>query len=283
MSDDIIPAREVGTIVTPAETEGNRLAVQVSYFESPIDVQQLRVALPLGQILQADPLLLRLQGKGYVMVLPFGGVVFWGCSDEVCASVLGAVQRLPGMKERVREASDDLMVLLDQSEDRVTFRDIWLRKLTVEHIKIISRAFAQSAALKYCELSVGQALANVAPLVAALKAHGQLPRSDRDILKLVGFTLDMRETLLAKLTLFDEPAEAWSSERFARLHSLLYEHFDIRSRLAGLQAKLDFLADLNQVLTNLLQHYQSRRLELVVIALIVLEVLIALFEFFVHR
>ena len=173
--------------------------------------------------------------------------------------------------------------MVGQPEDRVNFRDVWLRKLTLEHIKIISRAFAQSAALKYCELSAGRALANVAPLVAALKARGELPRSDKEALKLVGFTLDMRETLLAKLTLFDEPAEAWSSERFARLHSLLHEHFDIRSRLAGLQAKLDFLADLNQVLTNLLQHYQSRRLELVVVALIVLEVVIALFEFFIHR
>jgi uncharacterized Rmd1/YagE family protein len=283
MSDTTLRPQDFGTIFTPVENEGERLAVQVTFFESPIDVNELRGELSTAQTLQADPLLMRMGGQGYIMALPFGSVVFWGCPAEVRATVLRAVMRLPGMKGLVNEASDELVVLMGEPEDRVSFRDVRLHKLTVEHIQVISRVFAQSSALKYCELSVGSALANVSPLVADLKARGQLPRSEKDLLKLVGFTLDMRETLLARLTLFDEPAEAWSSERLSRLHSLLYDHLDIRGRLAGLQAKLDFLADLNQILTNLLQHYESRRIELVVVVLIVLELVIALFEFFVHR
>jgi len=51
--------------------------------------------------------------------------------------------------------------------------------------------------------------------------------------------------------------------------------------LAALQAKLDFLADLNLTLMNLLQHRASHRLEWIVVLLIVVEVVIALFEIFV--
>ena len=51
--------------------------------------------------------------------------------------------------------------------------------------------------------------------------------------------------------------------------------------LAALQAKLDFLADLNQTLMNLLQHRASHRLEWIVVLLIVVEVVIGLFEILV--
>jgi uncharacterized Rmd1/YagE family protein len=99
----------------------------------------------------------------------------------------------------------------------------------------------------------------------------------------VGFTLAVREAILAKLSLFDDPAETWRSERLARLHSLLYDHFDIQKRLASLQEKVTFLADLNLTLMNLLQSRTSHRLEWIVILLIVIEVIFSFHHFFSGR
>ena len=135
-------------------------------------------------------------------------------------------------------------------------------------------------ALRQCELSVSQALKNTSPIVQALEARGELKPPAKDILKTVGFTLGVREAILAKLSLFDDPAEAWQSERLSRLCNLLYDHFDIRKRVQGLQEKVTFLSDLNLMLMTLLQNRSGHRLELIVVLLIVIEVILSVVQFF---
>jgi hypothetical protein len=51
------------------------------------------------------------------------------------------------------------------------------------------------------------AAGSTAPVVDALKRRGGLIQSRKDIVKIVGFALDVRQTILAKLTLFDPPPE----------------------------------------------------------------------------
>ena len=131
-------------------------------------------------------------------------------------------------------------------------------------------------------MCVSKALANVSPVVQDLRQQGAQRRSEKETLKTIGFTLNIRETVLTKVSLFDAPPETWSSERLARLHSQLYEYFDIRGRWGALQAKLEFLADLNEILTDLLHTARSHRLEWIVIWLIVVEVILGLYEFFVR-
>jgi uncharacterized Rmd1/YagE family protein len=129
-------------------------------------------------------------------------------------------------------------------------------------------------------LSVTQALKNTTPIVHALESRGELFSSSKNILKTVGFTLAVRDAILSKLSLFDDPAETWQSERLSRLHNLLYDHFDIKKRLSGLQEKVTFLSDLNQILMTLLQNRTSHRLEWIVILLIVIEVIFSFISFF---
>jgi required for meiotic nuclear division protein 1 len=116
--------------------------------------------------------------------------------------------------------------------------------------------------------------------VQALQRRGELIASEKSILTTVGFTLAVREAILAKLSLFDDPAETWQSETLSRLHNLLCEHFDIQKRLSALHEKLTFLSDLNTTLMSLLQNRTSHRLEWVVILLILIEVIFSFYHFF---
>lgn len=269
-----------GTIVTPVRVNAPRLEARAEYFASPIDLEQLQARYAQSQVQGADPLLLKLSGDAHVVAFRFGAVVFWQCEDDLRASTLAEVQPLAGGKPPVPDVRDTVLVLVDQPEERVSFREIRLRQLTLEHIKLISETLGQSVALEHSELSVTQALKNTSPIVHALEARGALTSSGKNILKTVGFTLAVREAVLARLSLFDDPAETWRSERLARLHTLLRDHFDVRKRLAALQEKVTFLADLSQMLMNLLQNRTSHRLEWVVVLLIVIEVIFSFIHFF---
>jgi required for meiotic nuclear division protein 1 len=268
------------TVITPVSLDTPTVALRASQYDSQLDLELLQKDfLPL-QILSADPLIVKLAGNAHIVVLRFGAVIFWQCSEEVIGSFLRTVERLPGTKSRGCKVQDKLLIRVGRDEDKVNFKDVWLKSLTLEHIKMISEIFGQSVALEQCEMSVHQAIANSGPVVDSLKTRGQVSGSTKQILKTAGFAMAVRETILAKLTLFDDPSEAWESERFSRLHNLLYDHFDIKKRLSGLHAKLTFLTDLNSMLMNVLQHQGSHRLEWIVIFLIVIEVVFSFIEFF---
>jgi uncharacterized Rmd1/YagE family protein len=271
---------ELETAFTPVTTDLDKWEVRADYFQSPIDLEIVQShGLPL-KVMAGDPLVLSGPKNAHVVVLRFGAVVFWRCDPAVREQVLETIQRVLEMKPPSSEVRDTLLVRLGQPEERVNFRDIWLRNLTLEHIKIISEAVGQSVALKHCELSVTQALKNTSPIVQALEARGELKPSEKSILKTVGFTLAVREAVLAKISLFDDPAEAWQSERLSRLRNLLYDHFDIKKRLVGLHEKVTFLSDLNLMLMTLLQNRTSHRLEWIVVLLIVIEVIFSIVQYF---
>ena len=270
----------LGTFFTAVNTNLHKLALRAVYFESPIDLNKLQTHYPHSQVLSTDPLVLGLPGGAHVVVLRFGAGVFWECTGFQSAKVLEQIQHVMEVAPPNREVRDSVVVLLDQAEDRVNFKDIWLQKLTLEHIRVISETVGQSVALKHCELSVTKALKNATPIVQALQRRGELIASEKSILTTVGFTLAVRDAILAKLSLFDDPAETWQSERLARLHNLLGEHFDITKRLSALNEKLSFLSDLNTMLMSLLHNRTSHRLEWVVILLIVTEVIFSFYHFF---
>jgi len=277
-----VPQRDEGaqTAFTPVSTDLDKLELRADYFASPIDLDLIQFRELPFKILGTDPLILSGPQNAHVVVHRFGAVVFWRCDVAVYAKVLEQIQQVMGAGRPSDEVRDTLLVRLGQPEERVNFRDVWLQNLTLEHIKIISEALGQSVALRQCELSVSWALKNMSPIVQALEARGELKPPEKDILKTVGFTLGVREAILAKLSLFDDPAEAWQSERLSRLRNLLYDHFDVKKRLHGLQEKVTFLSDLNLMLMTLLQTRSGHRLELIVIALIVMEVILSVVHFF---
>lgn len=277
----ISPKRDLSeTFLTPVETNAHTLAVRASYFESPIDLSVLQAQYQPSQVLGTDPLVLGLTGNAHVVVFRFGAVVFWGCNGLQSAKVLEQIQQVMSVSPPRCDVRESAVVLLEQAEERVNFKDILLQKLTLEHIRVISETVGQSVALKYCELSVSEALKNATPIVQALQRRGELVTSEKSILKTVGFTLAVRDAILAKLSLFDDPAETWHSERLSRLHQLLGEHFDITKRLNALNEKLTYLSDLNTMLMSLLHNRTSHRLEWVVILLIVTEVVFSSYHFF---
>lgn len=261
------------TTLTPLSSNASVLELMAYYFQSPIDLDQFQAQVGTLHVLSADPLVLRVRGNAHVVVLRFGAVVFWGCPEDVRAHLLAKIELLTKMASIPSDKVDTFVVLVDQPEERVNFRDVCLKNLTLEHIRTISESLARSVALRQCESSVSQALRQTTPIVHALEARGELVPSGKSILKTVGFTLSVRDAILSKLNLFDDPAEVAQSERLSRLHNQLYDHFEMKKRLSGLHEKVTFLSDLNQMLMTLLQNRTSHQLEWIVILLIVIEVI----------
>lgn len=263
------------------EAVTNSHAVRADYFEGQINLKHFRATYPHYTVLSADPLVLEPERGSFIALTKFGAVVFWNCSSEVMHALRRELQELPGVLDRNAQVSDTLQVHTGEPEDKVTFNEVWLRELTLPKVKVISLALGQSVALDRFEIDLSEALQRGEPVARALAERGALILSERQVLESVGFVLGVRSAVLANLTLFDAPPEAWESEAIAYLDTQLYDHFDLEERLAAVNKKVEFLADVSSTLIEVLNNRKSRRLEWMIILLILFEIVHSLVKDFI--
>ncbi|HOD32216.1 MAG TPA: RMD1 family protein [Holophaga sp.] len=257
----------------PLDPAASHCTLVADCFEGQIDLRAFRARYPHHRVLCANPLVLEPEAGRWIFLEKFGAVVFWNPTEALLDELQADLQGLEGVGPRVDRIRDELRVVLGAPADHVGFNEVQLRELTLDRLKIVSLALAQSVALEYFEGTVREALARVQPVVHALRARGRLELRHREALKLVGFAMEVRAAVLENLTLFDDPPETWESEALARLDGALYDTFDLEERLAALQQKIDYLADAGARVLDLLATRKDQRLEWIIIILILVEVL----------
>ncbi|MDM7914143.1 MAG: RMD1 family protein [Candidatus Eisenbacteria bacterium] len=249
----------------------NRISVLSDYFDGPLNVRVFRAQYPHYRVLASDPLLIEPEHGSLIVLTKFGGLVYWNCSEALIRQIREEVRRLPGIRELCEEVSDRIEVEVGPRTE-VQFERIALREINTDTVRIVSRALAQSVALELFEIRLNDALAKAEPVVARLRDSGALSLNEREVVQSVGFALATRSNVLANLTLFDDPPEAWESASIARLVAQLWDYFDLDERLDAINQKVGFLSDLNATLLGLQNNRKSRRLEWIIIVLIFLEI-----------
>jgi uncharacterized Rmd1/YagE family protein len=234
-------------------------------------------------VLATNPLVLEPEAGTWVYLSRFGAAVFWNASPAVIEAVLRDLEALPGTLARVEAARDDLRVHLGAEADRVGFSEVWLRELTLDKLKIVSLALAQSVALDSVEGEVSRAMDRFQPVVTILREEGYLVSGQHELLRMVGFAMSVRATVLDNLTLFDDPPETWESEALAHLDGALFDQFDLEERLSAVNQKLAYLKDAGATVLDVLAHRKDQRLEWIIIVLILVEVVLFVWKEFLVR
>lgn len=256
------------------EGEVRDFRLQADYFVGQIDLKAFCATHSHHPILGTNPLVLELQKDVYVFLSRFGGVVFWNCPEPLIRQIHEELKTLPGLNQLEEQARDFLKVKVGAAEDSVGFSEVQLREFTLEKLRIVSLTLAQSVALDHFEGAVSQAMARFQPVVKALSHDGKLALQHREVLRIVGFALEVRAAVLNNLTLFDDPPETWESESLAHLDSALYGQFDLAERLGAIRVKLGYLHDAGATFLGLLDTRKSRRLEWIIILLIFVELVL---------
>ena len=262
---------------TPSQAE--RLNVRAVYLEGQIDLKSFRASNSEYPVLAADPLIVEPVRGSFLVVTKFGALVFWNCPEALQRTILSDTRRLMGGSQD-EKMEDSLEVLVGAGENVVTFNEVRLKELSLDRVSIISQAFAQSVALDHIEREVADALKGFEPVVADIHSTGRLRISVRQVLKAVGFALQVRSMVLANLTLFDRPPETWESEMLERLDSQLYDFFDLEERLSAINQKVAYFTDMSSIFMNLLSHRRTVQLELAILVLILIEVVVFIWSIF---
>ncbi len=140
----------------------------------------------------------------------------------------------------------------------------------------ISYGIAQSVKLESYEESVQKTIRDNSNLPHDLASKGKISLSGKAISKRIGEIYLERNSVNLNSEYLDMPEYFWQFPRLENYYVMTEKFLDITRRVNTLNQRLDVLHGLLEVLNSQLQHRHSSILEIIIIALIFIEVILSI-------
>ena len=95
------------------------------------------------------------------------------------------------------------------------------------------------------------------------------------ILKIIGNALIVQHRVSGRVAVTEKPDAVWDRPDLDRLYARLEDEYELRERTETLTRKLAVIADTAEVLTDIIDTRRSLRLEIIIVALIAIELVVA--------
>lgn len=222
-------------------------------------------------------------GKEYVDIFyfPFGCTIIWGSEEAQEKIILDEMK--PFEIESVEDIANDLIYYKYEIKPEKTYIDEEKNEIILgsklDFVKLsISHALAQSVKLAILEGSVMKLIDKTNPIQKEMAAKGSVSLSKKEISKQIGRLFSERYMINQHSDILDVPEFFWRRPSYEPLYQMTVEFQDIQLRQDIMNNRLDMINDLYSILSEELNHRHSSRLEIIIIALIAIEVCLALFE-----
>jgi uncharacterized Rmd1/YagE family protein len=232
-------------------------------------------------VLSTTPLAFRIEGGSFVVLFRYGVVVLFGMApqqeDEILRSLEGRViGRFASSEVEIAQ----IEIAPDKDEQITSAGTISLKALLPEHVLIIADAVATNLILAHDEKNVSAVFDAIEPLARELAEHGRTPGSRRTILKHIGNALLVQQRVSGLVAVAEKPDVLWERPDLERFYARLEDEYELKERADFLTRKLTVISDTGQTLADIIDTERSLRLERIIIALILLEVIFTLYQMF---
>jgi len=215
----------------------------------------------------------------YSYLLSYGIVVFASFTDLEKSEFLKFVKGYT--EDEVLEKYEEYFILKNDPSVSVVlnYDSITVSEITDNTVRIVMLNIGQSVALDFYEDLTLEIFKDSREITDELEKTGTFKYSKKDLLKFIGRTINIKNSIIDNLYIFDAPEEVWENEHLERIDKGLKKTFDLKMRYQDIDYKLKIVQDNLRLFTDLLQNRESTRLEWIVIILILIEV----FDIFIKK
>lgn len=221
-----------------------------------------------------------LQG-GDIFIFSYGCLVTWGLTrarelwilKQLEAFAVNPLAAIESDRFVFRRAAKTAMITHDRFN-----ADIILLDQDSGQLKLaISYGLAKSIQLESYETAVQKLIDKNTPFFSELPKFGTIALSKKEIGRRVGEIFVLRSQINLNSEYLETPEYFWDYPSAETYYAMSEKFLDIPRRVSALNQKLDVLHELFEMLTTQLQHRHSNFLEVVIIALIFIEIVLSLF------
>lgn len=263
----------------PVSATQRRMTARAILLGERIDM----AGLERSDMISTNPLAFRAGGSGEVVLFRYGAVVLIGLSTVEEDEVLrGLRPRIVAPFARLEDETVAIDIVSDGEEQLVPGGPICVRDLSPPRLLIIADALAKNVALARDEREVSEVFNVIQPFAAQLANSGRSPKNRRQMLQTIGQALLVQQRISGSIEVEEKPDVLWDHPQFERLHARLADEYELKERAAALARKLRIIGDTTGALTDLIDTQRSIRLEATIVALIVVEVIITMYDLFIR-
>lgn len=213
-------------------------------------------------------------GHGTVHVFSFGSVVFTDVESAQIEVFLQDVGQY--VEEPCARVHDDLALEIDpNAREKVYFERVVLQETSLEKVRLLGLVLAQSTTLEHFEEQVELLLDRAANFTESIAKGGSWRGPAKEMMALLGQGLNTRRHLVSNLAILDAPEIVWEDPALDDLYQEHRANFELSNRYRTMEQKLRLMHESIELLVDLNHTRQTHVLELVIIALIAVEVVMA--------
>ena len=225
----------------------------------------------------------RVGGHGEVVLFRYGVAVLFDLSPVEEDEVLrGLRPRISAPFDRYEDETATIEVVTEGEEQIAPGGPIVVRDLSPPRLLVIADALAKNLALARDEREVSKVFETIEPFAVELARDGRLPAKRRQVVRTIGQALLTQHRVSGRIEVEEKPDVLWDHPQFERLYARLADEYEVKERAAALARKLRIISETTSALTDLIDTGRSLRLEATIVALIVVEVVILLYELFLR-
>jgi uncharacterized Rmd1/YagE family protein len=163
-------------------------------------------------------------------------------------------------------------------DDKPTPGAIQLKDLSPERFLVLADALAKTVSLARDEREVNAVFDVIEPVAAELAAKGRPPGRRRELLRLIGKALLAQHRVSGRVAVDEKPDVLWDRPDLERLYARLEDEYELKERADTLKRKLDVVVETARAMTDVLDADRSTFLEVTIVALILFEIVITIFQ-----
>jgi uncharacterized Rmd1/YagE family protein len=263
----------------PVPAAPRRLTARAILLGERIDM----VGLERSEMIATNPLAFRVAGHGEVVLFRYGVAVLFDLSPVEEDEVLrGLRPRILAPATRYEDETATIEVAIEGEELIAPGGPIIVRDLSPPRLLVIADALAKNLALARDERAVSRVFDVIEPFATELARDGRLPAKRRQVVRAIGQALLTQHRVSGRIEVEEKPDVLWDHPQYERLYARLEDEYELKERAAALARKLRIISETTSVLTDLIDTGRSLRLEATIVALIVVEVVILLYEMFLR-
>jgi required for meiotic nuclear division protein 1 len=213
-----------------------------------------------------------------VYIYYFGSIVFINFTEKEMDQFIEQIKKIP---DSIKSINKDIkydcveeydLVCNDASEDEMGFEVCNVKSIEDFNLDMTALVIAKSVALETIESRVSVVFDEVEKIILLLK-EGKVNIKAKKAASIIGVVLSFKHTIISYIMLLDKPDITWKNENAKIFFNDLADLFELDDRYKILNAKIQSLLDITEIIADLSHSRKSTILEIIVIVLILIEVI----------
>lgn len=220
----------------------------------------------------SDEIFIKTAGDKFLYIFQYGVLSFFNFQPEEINKIIRIIEPNAPLWGN-HDLNETIKIKIEPGTQKVEFNSVTLDELNPEFIRLVMLNTSQSVALdKYLEITDG-ILEETRQYVKQLEENGSLKLSRKKLKMFIGKVLNVKNQIFENLYIFNAPDITWENESLNRLNIELKHIFDLKDRYQYIYERNSIIKEELDLFKDILDHNESSRLEIIIIALILVEVI----------